>query len=79
MPADLSALSENAGGEFPVDYVLAKVDGYSISEHFTGAMPRFGRIVTGDGVSSITPDGVVSLTQKELQALAAYIETLQGT
>ena len=76
-PSDLSALSENNGGEFPRNYVISTMDGYARGEHFSGAMPEFGVKLAGKDVILETGEGVVTPTPAPLVALANYLESLQ--
>lgn len=77
-PSDLTALSENNGGEFPRNYVISTMDGYARGEHFSGAMPEFGIKLAGKDVILETGDGVVTPTPAPLVALANYLESLQA-
>ncbi|WP_299351355.1 cytochrome c [uncultured Shimia sp.] len=76
-PADLSTLSADNGGAFPVSAVLSKIDGYASDETAQAAMPTFGDLLSGDTVPVETDDGVLTPTPRQLAALLSYLETLQ--
>lgn len=76
-PADLTTLTRDNGGTFPVSAVLSKVDGYASDSAAQAAMPAFGEMLEGDTVPIETGDGVLTPTPRKLAALLAYLETLQ--
>lgn len=76
-PADLSVLSRNNGGAFPVSKVLSKIDGYSENSDMRAVMPQFGALFEGDLVPVETEDGVLTPTPRKLAALLEYLETVQ--
>lgn len=76
-PSDLTGLSARNGGDFPRDYVISTIDGYSRGDHFSGAMPEFGEMLAGDDVLMETGEGTVTPTPRALLALADYLETIQ--
>jgi mono/diheme cytochrome c family protein len=73
-PADLTRLSADNGGTFPLVAVMAKIDGYTRA---TEAMPEFGAILQGETVFVETAPGVMTPTPARLVELARYVETLQ--
>ncbi len=75
-PANLSELALNNGGVFPADDVLAKVHGYSNSDHFAD-MPEFGSVFDGPEVMWTTADGARIPTTQNLIELVIYLESLQ--
>ncbi len=75
-PANLSELALNNGGVFPADDTIAKVHGYSNSDHFAD-MPEFGSVFTGPEVMWETADGARIPTTQNMVSLVRYLESLQ--
>jgi len=73
-PADLTRLSAENGGTFPLVAVMAKIDGYTRAPE---AMPEFGAVLEGETVMLETAPGVMTPTPARLVELARYVETLQ--
>lgn len=73
-PADLTRLSADNGGTFPLLAVMAKIDGYTRGPE---AMPEFGAVLEGETVFLETSPGVMTPTPARLLELARYVETLQ--
>ena len=77
-PADLTALSESNGGEFPRNYVISTMDGFAQGEHVSGTMPEFGEKLAGRTVIMQTGNGIGTPTPAPLVALANYLENIQA-
>lgn len=75
-PVDLTLLSREAGGTFPLVSVMSYVDGYTRDPRAAG-MPAFGALLQGPLVRVDTGDGVLTPTPQPLAALADYLRTLQ--
>lgn len=78
-PSDLTLLSANNGGTFPLVRVMSHIDGYTRrAEGEELVMPEFGpAIQAGELVPVETEPGVMTPTPERLYALAKYLETLQ--
>lgn len=76
-PADLTKISQQNAGEFPVSAMLSKIDGYSVNSKAQVAMPGFGALLEGDLVPVETEDGVMTPTPRKLAALLSYLESIQ--
>lgn len=74
-PSDLTRLSAENGGTFPLVAVMAKIDGYTRAPE---AMPEFGAVLEGETVFLETAPGVMTPTPARLLDLARYVETLQA-
>ncbi|MBK5926627.1 hypothetical protein CCR87_04560 [Rhodobaculum claviforme] len=75
-PIDLTLLSRNNGGTFPLVAVMSYIDGYT-RDGRDGAMPSFGADMTGPMVMVETGDGVLTPTPAALLAIAEHVESLQ--
>jgi mono/diheme cytochrome c family protein len=73
-PADLTRLSAQNGGAFPLLEVMARVDGYTSEP---GTMPEFGQLFADELVPFETAPGVLTPTPPRLIALARHVESLQ--
>ena len=73
-PVDLTRLSADNDGVFPLVRVMSYVDGYTRPDD---TMPEFGSLLVGPTVMVDTDDGVLTPTPAPLVALAEYLETLQ--
>jgi mono/diheme cytochrome c family protein len=75
-PADLTGLSDRDGGTFPRERVLAMVTGtLVIDAHGSREMPVWGARFVPNGSGAEAAAAIY--TQHWLEALAAYLETLQ--
>lgn len=75
---DLTQLSANNGGVFPMGHVLAQIDGYNRSDSSHGQMPEFGALLQEGWLLPVDiGDGRQTPTPERLVALAAYVESLQ--
>lgn len=75
-PTDLTLLSQQNAGAFPLVAVMSQIDGYTRG----GAdetMPDFGDLLDGPLVPVDTGDGVLTPTPAPLIALAEHLRTLQ--
>ena len=75
-PANLTLLSQNNGGVFPSEGVMAQINGYP-GRHDFGGMPEFEHVLSGTTVRYQTASGEVIETQQALIDIATYLETLQ--
>ncbi|MGY6410056.1 MAG: c-type cytochrome [Alkalilacustris sp.] len=75
-PSDLTLLSRNNGGVFPLVAVMSYIDGYTRDERSAG-MPAFGALLEGRTLMIETGDGILTPTPEPLVALAEYLRTLQ--
>ena len=76
---DLTGLSLRAGGVFPRERVLDKLDGYARGQTaYAGVqMPEFGHLLTGRLTRTDTPAGVSRAYPEAIIALTAWLETVQ--
>lgn len=66
LPADLTRLSENNGGEFPVEYVQSTIDGRVLAEaHGPREMPVWGNVWPEES------------SQKSIDDLIAFLNSIQ--
>jgi mono/diheme cytochrome c family protein len=75
-PTDLSLLSRQNGGVYPLVSVMSQIDGYTRAGP-DQTMPDFGELLDGPLVGVDTGDGVITPTPAPLFALAEYLRTLQ--
>lgn len=75
-PADLTTLSLNAGGAFPAQTVIDRVQ-TAPGEFHRAIQPEFGRTLTGPLVEWVTPDGQRIMTPQGLFDVLVYLESLQ--
>lgn len=77
-PADLTRISETAGGEFPLVRVMSVIDGYTRRGDRDSVMPELGAALQeGPLVLVETAPGVNTPTPANLLALAEYLRGLQ--
>ena len=76
-PADLTRLTRDNGGRFPVNAVLSYIDGYSRQGREDVEMPEFGLLLDGPSVPIKTGEDVFTPTPRPLAALLAYLESIQ--
>lgn len=77
-PADLTQISANNGGVFPLTRVMSQIDGYTRSGSKGSAMPEMGQVFQDSPKVMVDlDDGTVSPVPSALLDLARYIETLQ--
>ncbi|MBL9059404.1 MAG: c-type cytochrome [Mangrovicoccus sp.] len=74
-PTDLTRLSANNGGVFPIVAVMNQIDGYRSGPR---AMPEFGAFLVNDrSVMVETAPGEFTPAPERLAGMADYIRTLQ--
>ena len=76
-PQDLTLLSRENDGDFPVNRVLSYIDGYTRQDRADVDMPEFGLLLEGPSVPIETGEGVFTPTPRPLAALLAYLESIQ--
>jgi len=76
MPADLTVLAMENGGDFPRLRVTQAIDGYARGGHFSGAMPEFGPLLVESEMLE-SGEGEVTPAPRQLVAVVDYLETLQ--
>jgi mono/diheme cytochrome c family protein len=80
MPADLTVLARNNGGEFPAERVAEVIDGrWTVKVHGTRDMPVWGdwfKLEAGPPETGET--GRESTVQARIAALVAYLRSIQA-
>ncbi|MDJ0858220.1 MAG: c-type cytochrome [Dinoroseobacter sp.] len=76
-PPDISRLTDDNNGVFPVSNVVAKVDGRVPVLGHGGPMPIFGPVFEGKAGALDSETGAPILTSETMVDLVAYLETLQ--
>jgi len=81
-PADLTRISERAGGSFPTEAVFKKVEGLDMPlAHGTSAMPVWGalfvRQAVGEGVLIDDAKTAARVATDRIRQLVRYLETIQ--
>ena len=74
-PIDLTRLSADNDGVFPMARVMSYIDGYTRSDF--DSMPEFGEFLDGPLIPVDTGDGILTPTPEPLAALAEYLRSLQ--
>lgn len=78
-PADLTALSQNNSGKFPLERVVKRIDGRDILLSHGSPMPVYGDFFESDrGIAIKTDGGQPVMTSQPVADLVAYIKTLQA-
>ena len=75
-PPDLTLLSRDNDGAFPLVAVMSYIDGYTREDRAEG-MPAFGALLEGRTVMVETDEDVLTPTPEPLVELAEYLRTLQ--
>src|SRR5690606_12661822 len=75
-PADLATLRERNGGEFPYERVYAMIDGRHDMDR-ARAMPAFGEQFIARDLEDYGEVIGEALTDRRIQALVRYVESLQ--
>ncbi|MEH6644832.1 c-type cytochrome [Sulfitobacter sp.] len=75
-PANLTLISERNGGVFPIEDVMAQINGYE-GRHQFGGMPEFQKDLNGPVVDYVAASGEVIKTPKALIDMASYLENIQ--
>lgn len=81
-PADLTRISDRAGGSFPTEVVFKKVEGLDMPlAHGTSAMPIWGalfvRQAVGEGVLIEDAKTAARVATDRIRRLVKYLETIQ--
>jgi len=76
-PADLTALSEENGGQFPIENVVRRIDGRDPLVSHGSPMPVYGFFFEGKGVALKLPSGQNIMTSQPIVDLVSYLQTLQ--
>lgn len=77
-PSDLTTLSAQNGGTFPLRDVLSTIDGYTRAQHGDLTMPEFGVMLEDQPMVLVdTGDGIETPTPEPMLAIAEYLMTLQ--
>ncbi|WP_238364293.1 c-type cytochrome [Mesobacterium pallidum] len=77
-PKDLTQLSAENGGVFPMARVVARIDGGDPLVSHGSAMPVYGDFFAGRGRTLTAPDGTEIETSGPIADLVAYLEHVQG-
>ncbi len=76
-PADLTGISERAGGTFPVFEVVRKIDGRDPLLAHGGEMPLWGDFFEGDDQAISTEEGQPVMTSAPIVALVEWLREQQ--
>ncbi len=76
-PANLTLLSAENGGVFPVDRVVRRIDGTTEVLAHGGPMPLFGLILEGPSDVILAPDGSEVIAPEAIVDIAAWLQTVQ--
>lgn len=77
VPPDLTRLSTDEGGVFPVSRVVARIDGRMPILGHGGPMPVFGDLFDGQAGALDSETGAPILTSQAMVAVVEYLKTLQ--
>jgi mono/diheme cytochrome c family protein len=76
-PTDLTRLTVNSGGEFPVIRVVTRIDGRDPLASHGSPMPLFGQLFEPQDTAIKAPDGMPILTSQPIADLVAWLESIQ--
>lgn len=76
-PSDLTQLSNDAGGTFPISQLIAKIDGRDPLVSHGSPMPVFGGFFEGKGVTMRGEEGILIMTSQPIIDLVTYLDTIQ--
>jgi mono/diheme cytochrome c family protein len=76
-PSDLTQLSNNAGGTFPITGIIAQIDGRNALVSHGSPMPVFGGFFEGKGMTMQGEEGILIMTSQPIIDLVTYLETIQ--
>lgn len=77
-PPDLTGLSEQNGGEFPVFGVIQRIDGRDPLLAHGGEMPLWGDVFEGERAAAVsTGSGQPVLTSESIARVTEYLRTVQ--
>lgn len=76
-PADLTAILKRHGGVFPLERVIARIDGRDPLVSHGSDMPVYGSFFEGRGVALRTETGQPLMTSQPIADLVAWLRTVQ--
>ena len=76
-PADLATMTERYGGSFPIERVVARIDGRDPLVSHGSSMPVYGDFFEGRDVALKTQSGQPILTSAPIVDLVAYLQSVQ--
>ena len=76
-PPDLTRLTADSDGVFPVSRVVARIDGRMPVLGHGGPMPVFGDLFDGEAGALDSETGAPILTSRSMVAVVEYLKTLQ--
>ena len=76
-PPDLTRLTADSDGVFPVSRVVARIDGRMPVLGHGGPMPVFGDLFDGEAGALGSETGAPILTSRSMVAVVEYLKTLQ--
>lgn len=76
-PKDLTQLSAQNGGDFPMMRVIARIDGRDPLVSHGSDMPVFGQLFEGDDTALKLPDGQPVLTSRAIADLVVFLQEIQ--
>lgn len=76
-PTDLTRLSAENDGEFPLVRVIKRIDGRDPLVSHGSQMPVYGDYFEGNDTSMQAPSGQPIMTSQPVKELVAYLKTLQ--
>ncbi|MEM1077509.1 MAG: cytochrome c [Pseudomonadota bacterium] len=76
-PPNLTRLSEDNDGVFPISRVVARIDGRMPVLGHGGPMPVFGDLFDGEAGALDSETGAPILTSRSMVAVVEYLKTLQ--
>lgn len=76
-PPDLTGLSVENNGDFPIDRVVRRIDGTTEVLAHGGAMPLFGLILEGPSDVILAPDGSEVIAPEAIVDIAAWLQSVQ--
>ncbi|WP_208353352.1 c-type cytochrome [Pseudaestuariivita rosea] len=76
-PPDLTRLTANNEGVFPMVRVVFRIDGRDPITSHGGPMPMFGHMLDGRSAALDAEDGTPILTSEMMVDLVSYLQTMQ--
>ena len=76
-PSDLTQLSAQNGGTFPLDRVVRRIDGTMDVAAHGGPMPLFGLLLQGPSEAILAPDGSEIVAPEAIAMIATWLQTVQ--
>jgi mono/diheme cytochrome c family protein len=77
LPPDLTRLTADSGGTFPVSEIVARIDGRMPVLGHGGPMPLFGPVFDGEAGALDSETGAPILTSQTMVDLVSYLESIQ--